>query len=179
MNEKLHGMMAEFAGPAQLLHAAQHAYERGYRKLDAYSPYAVEGLAEAIGFEKTRVPLITLLGGIVGAITGYTMQWYSAVIDYRLNVGGRPPHSWPAFIPITFEVAVLTAAVAAFVGMLAANRLPKLHHPVFNAPTFKLATQTRFFLCIEAADDLFDASEVRQFLLSQSPVSVVEVEGET
>jgi Protein of unknown function (DUF3341) len=176
MNEKLHGIMAEFGEPDELLLAARHAYERGYRKIDAYSPYAIGGLAEAIGFEKTRLPLVTLLGAILGAITGYGMQWYSAVIDYRLNVGGRPPHSWPAFVPIMFEVAVLTAAVAAFVGMLAANRLPTLNHPVFNAPSFKLATQTRFFLCIEAADDIFDPGEVRQFLFSQSPISVVEVE---
>lgn len=172
----LHGIMAEFTTPEQLLAATRAAYNAGYRKLDAYSPYAVEGLAEAIGFKKTRVPLITLIGGIVGGITGYGMQWYSAVIDYPLNVGGRPLHGWPAFIPITFEVTVLFAALGAFVGMLAINRLPQLYHPVFNAPDFKLASQTRFFLCIEATDQIFDAGAVRQFLFSQSPVSIVEVE---
>lgn len=176
MNENLYGIMAEFAEPEQLLHAARAAYRAGYRKMDAYSPYAVEGVAEAIGFTKTRVPLIVLLGGICGALTAYGMQWYSAVVDYPLNVGGRPLHSWPAFIPITFELTVLFAAVGGFLGMLALNGLPKPYHPVFNAPDFKLASQTRFFLCIEADDHVFNAREVREFFLSLSPVKVTEVE---
>ena len=117
-----HGGVCE---PEELLAAARAAYEAGYRKMDAYSPYAVEGVAEAIGFHKTRVPLIMLLGGICGALTAYGMQWYSAVIDYRLNVGGRPPHSWPAFVPITFELTVLFAAIAGVIGMLAMNGLPQ------------------------------------------------------
>ena len=176
MSENLYGIMAEFAEPEQLLRAARAAYKAGYRKMDAYSPYAVDGVAEAIGFHKTRVPLIVLLGGICGALTAYGMQWYSAVIDYRLNVGGRPPHSWPAFVPITFELTVLFAAIAGLVGMLALNGLPRPYHPVFNVPEFKLASQTRFFLCIEADDHLFRANEVREFLLSLTPAAVVEVE---
>ena len=176
MSENLYGIMAEFREPEQLLAAARAAYEAGYRKMDAYSPYAVEGVAEAIGFHKTRVPLVVLLGGICGAVTAYVMQWYSAVIHYRLNVGGRPPHSWPAFIPITFELTVLFAAIAAVIGMLAMNGLPKPYHPVFNAPEFKLASQTRFFLCIEADDHVFRADEVREFFLSLGPEKVMEVE---
>ncbi len=176
MNANLYGIMAQFAQPEQLLNAAQRAYAAGYRKMDAYSPYAVEGLAEAIGFQKTRVPLVTLIGGIMGALTGYAMQWYSAAIDYPLNIGGRRLHSWPAFVPITFELAVLFAAIAGVLGMLWMNGLPKPYHPVFNRPEFKLASQTRFFLCIEANDHIFRADEVRQFLLEQLPISIVEVE---
>ncbi len=176
MSAPLHGIMAEFAEPEQLLAAAQAAHTAGYRKMDAYSPYAVEGLAEAIGFRKTRLPLIVLLGGISGAVTAYVMQWYSAVIGYPLNVGGRPLHSWPAFIPITFELTVLFAAVAGTLGMLFLNGLPRPYHPVFNAPEFKLASQTRFFLCIEAADHVFDADEVRRFFGTLDPIKVMEVE---
>lgn len=176
MNENLYGVMAEFAQAEQLLAAARAAYRAGYRKMDAYSPYAVEGVAEAIGFTKTRVPLVVLIGGIVGALTAYGMQWYSAAVSYPLNVGGRPLHSWPAFVPITFEITVLFAAIAGLIGMLAMNGLPKPYHPVFNAPEFKLASQTRFFLCIEADDHVFRAEEVREFLLSLGPVSVMEVD---
>jgi hypothetical protein len=177
VNDKnLFGIMAQFAEPEQLLAAARAAYHAGYRKMDAYTPYAVEGVAEAIGFHQTRVPLLVLLGGIGGALTAYGMQWYSAAISYPLNVGGRPLHSWPAFVPITFELAVLFAAVAGVVGMLAMNGLPRFYHPVFNAPDFKLASQTRFFFCIEADDDLFRARAVREFLLSLGAEKVVEVE---
>jgi hypothetical protein len=176
MNGNLYGIMAEFAQPEQLLAATRAAYEAGYRKMDAYSPYAVKGVAEALGFTKTRVPLITLIGGIIGAVTAYGMQWYSAVVDYPLNVGGRPLHSWPAFIPITFELTVLFAAIAGLTGMLWLNGLPKPYHPVFNASQFKLASQTRFFLCIEATDENFRADKVREFLRAQSPISIMEVE---
>jgi Protein of unknown function (DUF3341) len=176
MNQNLHGIMAEFAEPEQLLNATRAAYQAGYRNMDAYSPYAVRGVAEALGFVRTRVPLIVLIGGIGGAITAYGMQWYSAAIDYPLNVGGRPLHSWPAFIPITFELTVLFAAIAGLAGMLWLNGLPKPYHPVFNAPHFKLASQTRFFLCVEARDPNFRADEVRTFLQNQSALSVVEVE---
>ena len=172
----LHGIMAEFANPEQLIAATRAAYNAGYRRMDAYTPYAVEGLAEALGFVRTRVPLIVLVGGIIGAVTAYAMQWYSSVVDYPLNVGGRPLHSWPAFIPITFELTVLFAAIAGLIGMLWLNGLPRPYHPVFNAPEFKLASQTRFFLCIEARDHVFRADEVRQLLREQSPISIVEVE---
>jgi len=172
----LHGIMAEFREPEELLKAAKAAYHNGYRKMEAYSPYEIHGVAEAIGFHKTRVPLVVLLGGICGGLTAYGMQWFSAVIHYPLNVGGRPLHSWPSFIPITFELTVLFASISAVIGMLAMNGLPKPYHPVFNAPGFKLASQTRFFLCIEAEDPQFRLDEVRTFLMSLGPVSVVEVE---
>jgi hypothetical protein len=176
MNETLHGLMAEFGTPERLLDAAGAAYAAGYRKMDAYSPYAVEGLADAIGFRQTRLPLVVLLGGICGGVTGYAMQWYSAVVDYPLNVGGRPLHSWPTFVPITFELTVLFAAIAGVIGMLAMNGLPKPYHPVFNAPGFKLASQTRFFLCIEADDRMFNLNEVREFLHSLGAISISELE---
>jgi Protein of unknown function (DUF3341) len=147
MKPDLYGLMAEFATPEELLRAAQGAHDAGYRKMHAYSPSQVDGVAEASGFKKTRVPLVVLIGGIIGALTAYGMQYYSAVHDYPLNVGGRQLHSWPAFSPITFELTVLFAAFAAVFGMLAMNRLSRPCHPVFNVPEFKLASQTRFFLC--------------------------------
>src|SRR3954447_584598 len=141
--------MAEFGTAEQLLTATRAAYKAGYRRMDAYSPYAVDGLAEALGFTKTRLPLITLLGGIVGGLTAYIMQWYSAALDYPLNVGGRPLHSWPAFIPITFELTVLFASVGGLLAMLAMNGLPRLHHPIFNTPHFELRSHSRFYLCLK------------------------------
>lgn len=175
MSAPVHGILAEFRGPEQLLAAAKAAYGAGYRRMDGFSPYAVEGLAEAIGFRTTRVPLIMLLAGISGALIAYSMQWYSAVWDYPLNVGGRPLHSWPAFVPITFELSVLFAAVAGVIGMLALNGLPRPYHPVFNVPAFRLASQTRFFLYIESADPRFRAKEVRDFLFTLAPAEVTEV----
>jgi hypothetical protein len=176
VSESLHGIIAEFREPEQLVTAARAAYDAGYRRMDAYSPYEVEGVAEAIGFRKTRVPLIVLLGGICGALLAYGMQWYSAVLSYPINVGGRPLHSWPSFVPITFELTVLFAAIAGVIGMLILNGLPRPYHPVFNAPEFKLASQTRFFLCIEAADEIFQAEQVRQFLHSLGAEKISEVE---
>ena len=176
MSALLYGLLAEFETPDALLLAAQKTYAMGYRKMDAHSPYPVEGLAEAIGFEKTRVPLVVLIGGIAGGLTAYAMQYYSAVWDYPLNVGGRPLHSWPAFIPITFELTVLFAAFAAVFGMLLMNGLPKPYHPVFNLPEFKLASQTQFFLCLEANDSQFRPAETRSFLETLGALAVREVE---
>lgn len=176
MEGALYGIIAEFAEPEQVLNAARGAYQAGYRKMEAYTPHEVEGLAEALGYHKTRVSLVVLIGGICGALTAYGMEWFSAAIHFPLNVGGRPLHSWPSFIPITFELTVLFASLAAFFGMLAMNGLPKPYHPGFNAPDFKLATQTRYFLCIEAEDPRFKPEEVRGFLQSYSPISVVGVE---
>ena len=171
-----YGLLAEFATPDDLLLAARHAYEEGYRKLDAYSPLPVDGLAEAIGFTHNRMPLVVLIGGLTGAILGYSMQWYSATIDYPIDVGGRPFHSWPSFIPITFELTVLLAAFGAVFGMLALNGLPMPYHPVFNVPGFAMASRSRFFLCIEAADPLFDPEGTTRFLEGQNPraISVVD-----
>jgi len=170
-----HGLMAEFEQPEGVLAATKRAYDAGYRQMDAYTPFPVEGLAEALGRRGTTVPLIVLTGGILGGLGGYFMQWYATVIDYPLNVGGRPLHSWPAYIPITFELTVLCASLSALVGMLVLNRLPQPYHPVFNAPDFERASQDRFFLCIEAADPKFDMAATRLFLENLGAVKVTEV----
>jgi hypothetical protein len=172
----LYGLMAEFASPSDLVDAARRAHAEGYRRMDAYSPFPVHGLAEAIGFTRTRVPLLVFLGGLAGCIGGYYLQYWISVIDYPLNVGGRPFHSWPAFIPVTFELTILVAALAAVLGMLALNGLPRPYHPVFNVPAFELATRNRFFLCIEATDPRFDGSQTKRSLESLQPQAVFEVE---
>ncbi|MCS6953364.1 MAG: DUF3341 domain-containing protein [Bryobacterales bacterium] len=172
---RLYGLMAEFDNPADLLAAARAAYAEGYRKMDAYSPMPVHGLAEALGVQKNPLPLIVLLGGLVGCLTAFGMLWAIETIIYPLNVGGRPFNSWPAFIPITFETTILFAALAAVLGMLALNGLPQPYHPVFNAPRFALATHNRFFLCIEASDPKFDLVATRRFLENLPSREVVEV----
>jgi hypothetical protein len=170
-----YGLLAEFASPDDLVAAAARAHADGYRRMDAYTPFPVHGLAEAIGFHTNRLPLLVLLGGILGAVAGFGSQYYAAVIDYPLNVGGRPLNSWPAFIPITFEVTILFAALTAVLGMLALNGLPQPYHPVFNAPRFALATRDRFFLCIEATDPRFDPQTTRQLLETLGAKEVTDV----
>ena len=160
----LYGVMAEFASAEQLVAAVHQAREAGHERVEAYAPFPVEGLAEATGFRRNWVPAIVLAGGLAGGIGGYFMQWYSAVVSYPLNSGGKPLHSWPAFIPITFETTVLCASFAAVLGMLMLNKLPQPYHPVFNAPNFALATRDRFFLVIEANDPKFKYSEATQFM---------------
>ncbi len=174
----LYGIMAEFDNPSDLVAAARQTYEAGYRRINGYSPYPIEELTEAIGFTRTSLPLIVLIGGIIGGLGGFFMQYWMEVIDYPLNVGGKPYNSWPAFIPITFETTVLCAAFAAVFGMLALNKLPQPYHPVFNAPNFALATRDRFFLVIEANDPLFKHDDATQFMKSlegAKNVSDVEV----
>jgi len=171
----LYGLMAEFRHPEEVLAATQRAYQAGYRQMDAYTPFPVEGLGEALGRKGTAVPLIVLVGGIIGGLGGYFMQWYAMVIDQRVNVGGRPFHSWPAFIPITFELTVLSASLFALVGLFALNRLPQPYHSVFNAPDFHRASQDRFFLCIESNDLIFDPGRTRQFLENLRPDRIAEV----
>ncbi len=172
----IYGLLAEFSEPNELVAAARHAHEAGYRHLDAYTPFPVEELAEAIGVHRTRLPFLVLMGGIAGAIGGYGLAFWTSVIDYPLNVGGRPFNSLPSFIPITFETTVLFAALSAVLGMLALNALPMPYHPVFNVPRFALASSDRFFLCIEATDPLFDREETRRFLERLVPRAVSEVE---
>ncbi|HSK10417.1 MAG TPA: DUF3341 domain-containing protein [Vicinamibacterales bacterium] len=173
---RLYGLMAEFDSPDTLVAAGRGAFEEGYRKLDAYTPFPIEELHEVLGFHHTHVPLVVLIGGIVGGLTGYGLQYWASAIAYPLNVGGRPYHSWPAFVPVTFEMTVLFAALSAVFGMLALNRLPMPYHPVFNAPRFALASRDRFFLAIEARDPRFDLAATRRFLESFNPREVTEVE---
>jgi hypothetical protein len=171
----LYGLLAEFDNPDDLLDKARRTYQAGYRKISAYSPFPIEGLAEAIGVRRTLLPVLALLGAIAGALVGFFMQYYAAVIDYPWNIGGRPLNSWPSFMIVTFELAILFSAGITAVGMLLLNRLPMFYHPVFNADRFKLASQDRFFLCIKAADPKFDSAETRQFLESLEPEAISEV----
>jgi len=176
MNEvDLHGIVAEFSTPDGLVKACRKAHRAGYRRLDAYTPYPLEEVADAIGYEKTEVPLLTLMGGILGGLTGFGMQWWIHTQAYPLNIGGRPLNSWPAFIVITFELTVLFAGITSVVGMLALNGLPQPYHPIFNHPRFSAASRDRFFLCIEAADPLFELAETRQFLEATDAIDVAEV----
>ena len=172
----IYGLMAEFADPNELVIAAREAYAAGYRQMDAYSPFPIEELSEAIGFTHSKLPMIVLMGGIAGCIGGFLLQYYISVIDYPINVGGRPYFSWPAFIPPTFETTVLVAALSAVLGMLALNGLPEPYHPVFNVRRFALATRNRFFLCIESRDPKFDRTVTKQFLEGLHPREVSEVE---
>lgn len=160
----IHGAMAEFDTPEDLIEAAERAYEHGYRRMDAYAPMPVEGLAEAIGFKHNKVAFAVLIGGICGAVGGYALLYWMTVIAYPHNVGGRPLHSWPAYIPITFECMILLSALTALVAMLAMNGLPQPYHPVFNVPEFARASRDAFFLCIESSDPKFRTAETLQFL---------------
>lgn len=173
---RLYGLMAEFDNPDSLVAAARRTREDGYRKYDAYAPFPIDELHEAMDLHRTHVPLLVLIGGIVGGLSGYGLQDWVSAVAYPLNVGGRPFHSWPAFIPVTFEMTVLFASLTAVFGMLVLNGLPRPYHPVFNAPRFALATRDRFFLCIEAADAKFDAAATRRFLESLGPREVTDVE---
>jgi hypothetical protein len=172
----LYGLIAEFSRPQELIDAVHEVRDAGYRRVDAYSPFPIEGLAEAIGFGHNRLPLIVLLGGIFGGLAGYGLAYWTSVVDYPINVGGRPFHSWPSFLPITFETTVLFAALAAVLGMLALNGLPMPYHPIFNSARFALASRDRFFLCIEADDPKFDYDETWRFLNRLGPRQVSEVE---
>ncbi len=172
-----YGIIAEFASAQDLVTAARHTHEAGYRKIDAYSPFPVEELADAIGFHKNSVPLVTLIGAIVGGLTGYLMQYWMAVVSYPVNVGGRPYHSWPSFIVVTFELTILCGGISAVFGMLALNGLPMPYHPVFNVPRFVLASKDRFFLIVFASDPKYDVNGTRQFMESLHARSISEVPG--
>ena len=172
----LYGVVAEFENPSDLVAAARRVYSLGYRRINGYSPYPIEELSEAIGFTHTSLPLIVFIGGLVGGIGGFLMQYYIEVIDYPINVGGKPYNSWPAFIPITFEMTVLVAAFSAVLGMLVLNKLPQPYQPVFNLPNFAMATRDRFFLAIEANDPKFHHAEVIELLKSLNALEVNDVE---
>jgi hypothetical protein len=170
----LFGIAAEFDSSERLFLAAEKARAEGYRRMDAFAPHPIEGLAEVLG-QRSYLPLLVLLGGIVGGAGAYYMQWYANVVSYPINVGGRPLHSWPAFIPITFELTVLAAALTAFIAALLLSGLPHPYHPMFNLPEFERASQDRFFLCIEARDTAFDPLRTRAFLQSLKPLRVSEI----
>src|SRR5213593_1832435 len=171
----IYGLMAEFDEPTTLVAATQHAHREGYRCMDAYSPFPIEELHEALGAHHTKLPLIVLIGGLVGCIGGYALQYWVSTMAYPINVGGKPLHSSPAFNPITFECTILVAALSAVLGMLALNGLPMPYHPVFNVSRFALASRNRFFLCIEAKDAHFDLEKTRTFLQTLGPREVTTV----
>ena len=171
----IYGMMAEFDSASDLVAAARRTREEGYHKIDAYSPFPVEGLAEEIGFRKNSVPLVVLIGGLLGCMSGYALQYWISAVSYPINVGGRPYNSWPAFIVVTFEMMILFAGLAAVFGMLALNGLPMPYHPVFNVPRFAFATRDRFFLIIFSSDAKYDAVATRAFLENLGPRSISEV----
>ena len=168
-------LMAEFATADALLAAARRAREAGYRQVEAYSPFPIEGLAELLGCERTSVPFWTFVGGLAGGAGAYFMQWYSAVVDDPVNIAGRPLHSWPMFVPITFELAVLGAAFAAVISFLWGSGLPRYRHPLFAAKDFDLATRNRFFLCLRSDDPAFEPQQSRALLQELQPLACVEV----
>jgi hypothetical protein len=175
MKTPIYGLMAEFENPTALAAAVRQVRAQGYRKVEAYSPFAIEEVNEALGLHHNRLPLIVLCGGIVGGLAGYFMQYYVAVLDFPINIGGRPLHSWPSFIIITFELTVLFAALSTVLGLLGLCGLPMPYHPVFNVPRFALASRNRFFLTIEADDPLFDRHNTAKFLSGLDPREVSEV----
>jgi len=171
----LYGVMAEFDNPTALVNAARAAREKGYRRLDAYTPFPIEELSDALHLHKNKLPLIVLIGGILGGLTGFFLQYYVTVYYFPINIAGRPLNSWPAYIIITFELTILFAALSAVLGLLGLCGLPMPYHPVFNVPRFALASRNRFFLCIEARDPLFDHGRTSEFLETLEPVEVSEV----
>ncbi|HMI52183.1 MAG TPA: DUF3341 domain-containing protein [Candidatus Saccharimonadales bacterium] len=174
----IYGVMGEFETAHQLIKAAEKVRDAGYKHMDAYAPFPVEGLSEALGLKRNWVPWITLLGGLGGGLTGFGFQYWVNVISYPLNIGGRSLNSWPAFIPVTFELTILGASTFAVFGMLALNQLPRPHHPVFNVPRFARASSDRFFLCIEATDPKFSVAEATRFLEGLKAEHVTEVQDE-
>jgi hypothetical protein len=175
IDPKTFGLMAEFDNVNDAVIAARRTYAAGYRKLDAYSPFPVEELSEAIGFHKNGVALICLIGGLLGGTAAFTLQWWINTISYPVNIGGRPLNSWPSFIIVTFEMTILFSGLSAVFGMLALNGLPMPYHPVFNVPRFELASKDRFFIVVFSSDKNYDAIRTRQFLEGLNPISVAEV----
>jgi hypothetical protein len=175
LNKPIYGLMAEFDNPSALVAATRAVREKGYRRIDAYSPFPIEELSEALHLHKNKLPLIVLCGGIFGGLLGYLMQYYVTVVYFPINIAGRPLHSWPAYIIITFELTILLASISAVLGLFALCGLPMPYHPTFNVPRFALASRNRFFLCIESTDPLFEHDATCQFLESLEPREVSEV----
>jgi len=178
MTSQLYGIVAEFDEPEPIIAAAEKAKRAGYKNIEAYTPFPVEGLDEALGHTNTRLGWVVLMMGMIGGISGFAMQWYANVLFYPLNIGGTPLNSWPRYIVITFECTVLFAAFTAGLFMLGRNGLPQPYHSIFNTPNFEQASTDRFFLCIEARDKKFDAEKTREFLasLETKPLNIAEVE---
>jgi hypothetical protein len=170
-----HGLLAAFSTPEALLAAARQAHARGYRRLDALTPFPVDGVAELVGYRGTLLPVFAFLGGLLGGGGILALQFYSVMVDYPINVGGRPLASWPAFLVPAFECTVLGATLVAFFGLLVANRMPRLYHPVFNATSYSLARGDRFYLLVGADDPIFDADDLRALLEPLEPVSIEDV----
>ena len=171
-----YGVMAEFESAEALVAAGRKAYAEGYRKMDAYSPFPIEAMEEAIGVKHTILPWLVFLGGLFGGMGGYALEYWTQVIEYPLVIGGKPFHSWPNFIPVWFETTVLGASLTAVIGMLALNGLPMPYHPVFNIERFvDHAQKDKFFLCIESTDAKFKTEECKKFLSGLHPVNVWEV----
>ena len=175
LSPAIYGILAEFDSSTDLVYAAKAAYAAGYRKMDAYSPFPIEEASDAIGFHTSRVPLIVLLGGLLGGLSGYGLQYWINVISYPLNIGGKPYNAWPAFIVPTFEMTILFAGLAGVLGMFALNGLPMPYHPLFNVDRFSAVTRDKFFLCVEAADPKFDVVDTQRFMESLKPLSISEV----
>jgi hypothetical protein len=172
----IYGVMAEFHSSEELIEAVHKAREAGFRNLDAYTPYPIEELSHALGHHRSKLPAIVLGGGIMGAIGGYALQYWTQVMVYPMNIGGRPYHSWPAFIVPTFETTILAAALSAVLGMFFLNGLPQPYHPVFNVPRFAMASRDRYFLVIESRDPKFDRDAVHRLLAGLNPTEVSDVE---
>jgi len=172
---RIYGLLAEFESVDTVISAAHRVYAAGYRKIDAYSPFPLEELSEAIGFHRNGVALVCLVGGLLGGTAAYVLQWWINTISYPVNIGGRPLHSWPSFIIVTFEMTILFSGLSAVFGMLALNGLPMPYHPVFNVPQFDFASRDKFFIIVFSSDKNYDPVRTRQFLESLSPLSVAEV----
>ncbi|MGN6653884.1 MAG: DUF3341 domain-containing protein [Rhodanobacter sp.] len=170
-----HGCLAQFASVPALLAAVRQLRMDGYTHLEAYTPFAVEGLAEALGPVRNRIPLLMLLGGLVGGCGTLMLQWYAAVIDYPIDVGGRPDASWPAFIPAALEMTILCAALAGVIGMLVGNGLPRLNHPLFNSARFEAASRDGFFVLLRADDPRYEIDRVLHDVERLDPLHVEQV----
>jgi len=176
MSDETYGLLAEFGSEEELVEAARKVRDAGYSRTDAYTPFPSHDVIEALGVKRSKVPLIVLLGGMLGAFTGYGLQYWVSAIDYPLNIGGRPFNSWVSFIVVTFELTILFASISGVLGMFALNKLPEPYHPVFNVPEFKYASRDGFFLLIESKDEKFDPAQTRELLEGLSAVIVREVE---
>ena len=176
MNSAYYGLVAEFSSAEALVHAAKKTYAQGYKKVEAFSPFPIEELSEALHIQEKRIPFLVLMAGILGGLTGFSLQYYVSVIAYPIRVGGKPLNSWPSFIPVTYELTILGAALAAVLSMIILNNLPMPYHAIFNTKNFERATLDRFFLCVLSDDSQFDREKTRKFLLTLDAQAVSEVE---